>query len=153
VNTLIEERDHDIRSGDRFKRRCAEERLDGWFVELEKQGLAAYYNAIRRFYRHNYVELQSSEAPSSWPSKNKPGLKREELTALVKEAESKPAYKAYILCQVQSGLSISELLRLNVADVKDQLDGEYIHLMLLRGKTEGTGGYSTRSSAECPPKR
>jgi len=145
---LIEERDMDIRSGDRFERRHAEERLDGWFVELEKQGLArsscvAYYNAIRSFYRHNYMELQSSEAPSSWPSKNKPGLSREELTALVKEAEKKLVYKAYILCQVQSGVGVSDLLRLNVADVKDQLDGEYIHLRLLRGKRKELGWFDT----------
>jgi integrase len=145
---LIEERDKDIRSVDRFRRRRAEERLDGWFVELEKEGLArsscvTYYNAVRSFYRHNYVELQSSEAPSSWPSKNKPGLSREELTALVQEAKYKPVYKAYILCQVQSGLGISDLLRLNVADVKDQLDSEYIHLRLLRGKRKELGWFDT----------
>jgi hypothetical protein len=52
-------------------------------LELEKKGLARNtcvpgYNTVGSFYKANYVRLQVEDAPSPWPKKVKPGLKREE---------------------------------------------------------------------------
>lgn len=137
---LIAERQGDLRSEDPFVRRRAEERLDKWFVELDKQGLsrntcALAFNAVRSFYKGNYMRLEVEETPSAWPEKHKPGLTKEDLKAILDGAE-KPIHRAIILCQAQSGLSISDLLKLRVGDIKKQLDdgAERIHLRLQREK-------------------
>jgi len=144
---LIAERVEDLKSNDRFRRRRAEERLDGWFSDLEKQGLSRNtcllaYTAVRSFYKSSYVALEIDEAPSAWPSKLKPGLTREELGTLI-EHSSKQVCRAYILCQVQSGLSVSDLLRLVSGDAESQLEKNYVHLRLLRGKEKHLGFFDT----------
>ena len=54
-------------------------------------------------------------------------------------------HRAYILCQTQSGLSVSDLLKLVYADIKSQIEKnkEYIHLRLLRGKRKELGYHDT----------
>ena len=85
---LVEEREKDLQESDRIKRRRAEDRLDGWFGHLKetksprtgkkyaRNTVVSAYNAVRSFYKANYVELHVDEAPSAWPVKNKPGLTR-----------------------------------------------------------------------------
>jgi len=146
---FVAERRRDLESRDEFIRRRAEERLDKWFTELEKRGLARNscvlaYNAIRSFYKANYVKLEFEEGVSAWPTKNKPGLTREELGLLLKYVE-KPMHRAYILCQAQSGLGVSDLLNLTWGDIKKQLDNgsDHIHMRLLRGKEKQLGFFDT----------
>jgi len=153
---LVEEREKDLQQSDIFRRRRAEDRLDGWFANLNetkssrtgrkyaRNTVVAAYNAVRSFYKANYIELHVDEAPSTWPVKNKPGLTREELGRLL-EATRQPMHKAYTLCQAQSGLSVSDLLRVNYGVVADQIEkgSDYIHLRLLRGKEKQLGWFDT----------
>ena len=153
---LVTERERDLRQEDMFKRRCAEERLDGWFVYLKdgessrtgrkyaRTTLVAAYNAVRSFYKANYVDLRVDDAPSAWPTKNKPSLAREDLGKLL-NATRQPMHKAYTLCQAQSGLSVSDLLRVTYSDVAKQLrnGAVHIHLRLLRGKEKQLGFFDT----------
>jgi len=146
---LVEKRKVEIQSGDEFVKRNAEEMLDAWFSDLERRGLSRNtcvlaYNAIRSFYKANYLELKMEETPSSWPMKIKPGLTKEELRRML-GACSKPLHRAYILCQAQSGLGIGDLLKLTYGDVEHQLKkgADYIHLRLLRGKTKKLGQFDT----------
>ena len=146
---LVEERRNDLRSEDIFVRRRAEDLLDRWFTELERKGLSRNtcvlaYNAVRSFYKANYLELEMEETPSTWPVKVKPGLTREDLRALL-EACRKPMHRAYILCQVQSGLGVSDLLKITYGLVEDQLKkgASHIHLRLLRGKRKELGWFDT----------
>lgn len=146
---LVAERRRDLEDRDEVVRRRAEERLDRWFMELEKRSLSRNscvlaYNAVRSFYKANYLQLVAEDAPSAWPKKNKPGLTREELGLLLKYAE-KPLHRAYILCQAQSGLGVSDLLRLTWDDVKRQVENgsDHIHLRLLRGKEKQLGFFDT----------
>ena len=62
-------------------------------------------------------------------------------------------HKAYVLCQAQSGLSVSDLLRVSYGDVAKQLQNgaDHIHLRLLRGKEKQLGFFDTffgRASVE-----
>jgi site-specific recombinase XerD len=146
---LIAERREDLRSGEDYVRHRAEDRLDAWFSELERSGLSRNscvqaYNAIRSFYKANRMELKMDETPSSWPSRIKPGLTREEFGRLL-EACRKPMHRAYILCQAQSGLGVGDLLRITYGDVQSQLrkDVDHIHLRLLRGKEKQLGQFDT----------
>jgi len=146
---LIEERRQDLKSENELTRRRAEEQLDMWFAYLEERGLSRSscvlaYNAIRSFYKANFLELKVESTPESWPTKYKPGLTREELGMLL-DACRKPMHRAYILCQTQSGLSVSDLLKLVYADIKSQIEKnkEYIHLRLLRGKRKELGYHDT----------
>jgi len=146
---LVEERRDDLRSEDIFVRRRAEDLLDRWFTELERKGLSRNtcvlaYNAVRSFYKANYLELEMEETPSTWPVKVKPGLTREDLRALL-GACRKPMHRAYILCQVQSGLGVSDLLKITYDLVEDQLKkgASHIHLRLLRGKRKELGWFDT----------
>jgi len=153
---LIAEREHDLRETDMFRRRRAEERLDSWFMHLKearsprtgnkyaRTTLVAAYNAVRSFYKANYVGLFVEDAPSAWPTKNKPALTRGDLGELLGVARH-PMHKAHILCQAQSGLSVSDLLKVTYGDVAKQLQSnvEYIHLRLLRGKERQLGFFDT----------
>jgi len=94
---LIEEREKEMGSSDRFMRRRAEERLDEWFAYLNETGsartggkyarntLVSAYNAVRGFYRANYVGLIIEDAPSAWPAKSKHGLMLEDLGRLLED--------------------------------------------------------------------
>jgi len=94
---LIEEREKEVGFGDRFMCRCAEDRLDGWFAYLNETGsartggkyarntLVSAYNAVRSFYKANYVGLFVEDAPSAWPAKSKPGLMLEDLGRLLED--------------------------------------------------------------------
>ena len=153
---LIAEREHDLRENDMLRRRRAEERLDRWFTYLKevksprtgkkyaRTTLVAAYNAVRSFYKANYVGLIVDDAPSGWPAKNKPGLMREDLSRLL-EVATQPMHKAYTLCQAQSGLSVSDLLRVTYGDGAKQLQNgaDHIHLRLLRGKEKQLGFFDT----------
>ena len=146
---LIEERRQDLKSENELTRRRAEEQLDMWFTHLEERGLSRSscvlaYNAIRSFYKANFLELKVESTPESWPTKYKPGLTREELGMLL-DACRRPMHRAYILCQTQSGLSVSDLLKLVYSDIKSQIEKnkEYIHLRLLRGKRKELGYHDT----------
>jgi site-specific recombinase XerD len=146
---LIAERREDLRSGDDYVRHRTEDRLDAWFSELEGSGLSRNscvqaYNAVRSFYKANRMELEMDETPSSWPSRIKPGLTREELGRLI-EACRKHMRRAYVLCQAQSGLGVGDLLRITYGDVESQLkkDMDHIHLRLLRGKEKRLGQFDT----------
>jgi len=148
-NELIIERKNVLESKDEFTRRTVEERLDKWFSDLEKKGLArntcvTAYNAVRSFYKANYAMLEVEGAPSAWPKKIKPGLTREELGCLLNHAR-KPLHRAYVLCQTQSGLAASDLLKLTYGDVQSQVEGgsEHIHLRLLREKEKQLGFFDT----------
>ena len=140
---LIEERENGMQEKDMVKRRIAEDRLDAWFAQLKETAsprtgkkyarntVVAAYNAVRSFYKANYVELHVDEAPSGWPSKNKPGLTREELGRLLNTTR-KLMHRAYTLCQAQSGLSVSDLLRVTYGGVANQIENgsDHIHLRL-----------------------
>jgi integrase len=153
---LIAEREKDLGKKDRFRRRRAEERLDRWFMHLKevessrtgkkyaRSTLVAAYNAVRSFYKANYVGLLVEDAPSAWPAKNKPGLMREDLNRLL-EVATQHMHKAYTLCQAQSGLSVSDLLRVTYGDLANQLlnGADHIHLRLLRGKEKQLGFFDT----------
>jgi len=54
-------------------------------------------------------------------------------------------HKAYTLCQAQSGLSVSDLLRVTYGDGAKQLQNgaDHIHLRLLRGKEKQLGFFDT----------
>jgi len=161
---LVEEREKEIVSSDRFMRRRAEDRLDEWFAYLNETGsartgkkyarntLVSAYNGVRSFYKANYVGLLVEDAPSAWPTKSKPGLRREDLGRLL-EVATQPMHKAYTLCQAQSGLSVSDLLRISYGDVAKQLQNgaDHLHLRLLRGKEKHLGFFDTffgRASVE-----
>jgi len=153
---LVEEREREIGSSDRFMRRRAEDRLDEWFAFLNETGsartgkkyarntLVSAYNAVRSFYKANYIGLLVDDAPSAWPAKNKPALTREDLGELLRAARQ-PMHKAYTLCQAQSGLSVSDLLRVTYCDVVKQLQNgaDHVHLRLLRGKEKQLGFFDT----------
>ena len=81
-------------------------------------------------------------APTSWPTRSKPGLTRSDLVAILKVCEN-VMHRAYILCQMQSGLGVSNLLRVTYGDVESQLENDYIHLRLLRGKRKELGYFDT----------
>ena len=143
---LIVERINDQKSTDKFIQRRAEDRLDEWFTELEKRSLSRNtcvlaYNAIRSFYKANYSELEPEDPPASWATKSKPGLSREELEAMLDHANN-IMHKAYILCQTQSGLSVSDLLGLTVSSLNEVETG-YMHLHLTRGKEKQLGFFDT----------
>ena len=153
---LVEEREKEIGSSDRFMRRRAEDRLDEWFAYLNETGsartgkkyarntLVSAYNAVRSFYKANYIGLLVEDAPSAWPAKIKPGLMREDLGRLL-EVATQPMHKAYTLCQAQSGLSVSDLLRVTYGDGAKQFQNGtvHIHLRLLRGKEKHLGWFDT----------
>lgn len=145
---LVAKRQQNLTSADRFTRRHAEDRLDRFFQELE-EGLSRNtcvlaYNAVRSFYKANYLKLEAEEPPQAWPVRVKPGLTREGLRTML-DCTEKLAYTAYILCQVQSGLGVSDLLGLSFQDVKRQLEAglDHIHLRLLRGKRKELGFFDT----------
>jgi integrase len=54
-------------------------------------------------------------------------------------------HRAYTLCQAQSGLSVSDLLRVTYGDLEKQFenDADHIHLRLLRGKEKQLGFFDT----------
>jgi integrase len=66
---------------------------------------------------------------------------REELKAMLDHADNL-MHRAYILCQTQSGLSVSDLLRLTVNNINEVEPG-YIHLHLTRGKEKQLGFFDT----------
>jgi len=147
---LIFTRRVDLKSEDMSIRMRHEELLDKWvFLHLEgekgysRNTCALAYNVVRSFYDHNYVRL-SVKAPETWVEKQIRRLKREELKALI-DALKSPMHRAYVLCQAQSGLSISDLLKITYGDVKEQLDGgaTHIHLENRREKTKGSGYHDT----------
>jgi hypothetical protein len=77
---------------------------------------------------------------------------REDLGRLL-EVATQPMHKAYTLCQAQSGLSVSDLLRVSYGDVAKQLPNgaDHIHLRLLRGREKQLGFFGTffgRASVE-----
>jgi len=143
---IIAERTQDLKSADKFVQKRAEDRLDGWFNELVKKKLSRNtcvlaYNAVRSFYKANYSELELEDPPSSWVTKSKPGLSREELKAMLDHTNNL-MHRAYILCQTQSGLSISDLLRLTVSDINEVEPG-YMHMHLTREKEKQLGFFDT----------
>lgn len=82
--------------------------------------------------------------PSAWSAKSKPALTHKDLEELLR-ATGQPMHKAYVLCQVQSGLSGSDLLRVAYDDVVKQIrnGADHIHLRLLRGKEKQLGFFDT----------
>jgi len=94
---LVEQREKEMGSSDRFMRRRAEDRLDEWFAYLNETGssrtgkkyarntLVSAYNAVRSFYKANYIGLFVEDAPSAWPAKSKPGLMLEDLGRLLED--------------------------------------------------------------------
>jgi site-specific recombinase XerD len=128
-----------------------EDRLDRWFGELTEKKLTrntcvTKYNAIRSFYKKatRKTELQMDDAPSSWTEREDPPLTREDLGRLY-EAARRPMHKAYILCQAQSGLGVSDLLRVPLEEVAKQVESgqDYVHLRMLRGKEKQLGFFDT----------
>jgi len=147
---LIEERRADLRSRDDDVRHRAEDKLDAWFSELEivhglkRSTCAQAYYAIRSFYKANRQELETIEPPTVWTEKVKPGLTREDLGRLIRACRSL-RHKAYILCQAQSGLGVSDLLNVTYGDVASQIKkgADHIHLRLLRMKEKQIGQFDT----------
>jgi site-specific recombinase XerD len=153
---LYAERDKDLQSEDRLRRKRAEDRLDEWFAalsntmsdktskKLSRGTCVLYYNALRSFYTANYVELQVEDAPANWVEKDKKLLTQEDLVSMV-EAANLPMHKAYILCQAQSGLGVSDLLRVPLEEVAKQVKNgqDYVHLRMLRGKRKELGYFDT----------
>lgn len=153
---LIKKRRMESGSDDVFIQRKAEEKLEQWFAILKDQyarnSCAQAHYAIRSFYRANYRELKPDSTPTAWPVKVKPPLTLEDLGKLVKSADM-PMHKAYVLCQAQSGLAVSDLLRLVYGtstglqgdSIEKQLkdNTEYIHLKLLSGKEKSVGFFDT----------
>ncbi|MFH0748563.1 MAG: hypothetical protein V1915_01375 [Candidatus Bathyarchaeota archaeon] len=104
------EREGDLLKKSRFERRRNEDRLDAWLVALQKESRAPSSNALSyyavcSFYKANLMPLVVDVAPKSFTVKHKPTLKKDNLRALIEEAE-KPIHKALIFCQAQSGLGI-----------------------------------------------
>jgi len=61
------------------------------------------------------------------------------------KAAQLPMHKAYVLCQAQSGLSVSDILRVSFGDVAKQLeeDVDIIHLKMQRAKRPELGWFDT----------
>jgi len=139
---LVVEREEDLLKKSRFERRRAEDRLDSWFATLQEKNRApgsnalSYY-AVCSFYKANLMPLIVDVAPKSFPVKRKPTLKKDDLRALIEEAE-KPIHKTLMFCQAQSGLGISDLLERRVGEVSKQLEAgaERLHFHLRRIKEE-----------------
>jgi len=90
------------------------------------------------------LKLEIEEAPSNWVEKYTKRLTQEDLGRMV-EAARKSVHKAYILCQAQSGLGVSDLLRVSVEEVAKQIENgqDYVHLRMLRGKRKELGFFDT----------
>ena len=139
---LVKERENDLGEKSPLARRKAEDRLDAWFAILQKENRAPgsnalFYYAVCSFYKANLMPLVVDVAPKSFPVKRKPTLKKDNLRALLEEAE-KPIHKALIFCQAQSGLGISDLLQRRVGEVSKQFEAgaERLHFHLRRIKEE-----------------
>jgi len=150
---LVAERRRNLESRDEFTRRHAEDKIDEWFLrltktvspktgkELSRNTCVSCYQAVRSFYKANRSKLEPEDPPASWVTKAKPGLTREELKDMLDHTDNL-MHRAYVLCQVQSGLSVSDLLRLTVNDINETEPG-YIHLYLTRGKEKHLGFFDT----------
>jgi integrase len=134
-----------------------EERLDRWFVELTntvspqtrrklaRNTCVLRYNAVSSFYKSDReAELEMEDSPSSWTERTDKPLTHGELGKLL-EAAKQPMHKAYILCQAQSGLSVSDLLKVSDEDVLKQVEKgqDYVYLRLQREKEKQAGLFDT----------
>ena len=142
---LIQERIIDLKSDDKFIQRRAEDRVEEWFNKLDKEKArntaVTTQCGIKSFYKHNYYELKMDNL-DTWPKKMKASLTREDLGRLL-QAAKKPLHQAYILCASQSGISVSDMLRVPSKEVKRQVTNRYIHLRMMRGKRKEVGFFDT----------
>lgn len=161
---LIDRRKRDLDEKERALQRRAEDLLDSWFGVLSKMisnrtsrplsrnTCVLRYNAIRSFYKANYYELEVDDAPAAWNEKAKPEMTLEHYAEL-QEAVTLPMHKAYILCQVQSGLSVSDLCKLTLSsseasifgNLGHQLDegADHVHLRIQRTKQKKVGHFDS----------
>jgi len=100
---LVSERQDDLKSEDVFVRKRAEDRLDRWFSELEKQGYARNtcvqaYAAIRSFYKANHLPLETGEPVQGLPVKEQREFTREHLRQLL-DVSKKDKQRAIVMCQ------------------------------------------------------
>jgi len=151
---LVSERQADLKSEDVFVRKRAEDRLDRWFSQLEKQGYARNtcvqaYAAVRSFYKSNHLPLEVGEPVQRWPAKEQREFTREHLRQLL-DVSKKAKQRAIVMCQAQSGLGVSDLFGLTYGQVRPQLDEgrDHIHLRLLRGKEKQIGYFDTFFGAQ-----
>jgi len=145
---LIAQRREHLKSDDQLIRRQHEELVTKFVSELQSQGappntVKTAVAGIRSFYNSNYVDLTTIETPRGICVRTVRIPLREDLRAVCEVAE--PMTKAYILCAKDSGLSISDLLELDLnlespiyGTIRQQLkEGRCpIHLQLVRGKTK-----------------
>ena len=151
---LISERQDDLKSEDVFVKKRAEDRLDRWFSELEKQEYARNtcvqaYASVRSFYKANHLPLEVGEPVQRWPVKEQREFTREHLRQLL-DASKKDKQRTVIMCEAQSGLGVSDLLGIIYGQVRPQLDEgkDHIHLRLLRGKEKQIGYFDTFFGAQ-----
>lgn len=165
---LIAERKRELQESDVGDQRKAETSIDEWFgvltstvskhtkKVLSRNTCVLRYNGVRSFYKANYVELQVEDAPTGWNEKGKPEITAEhygQLIQAVSGSTERPMQKAYILCQAQSGLSVSDLLRITLrsseasifGDIGTQLetDADHIHLRIFRAKEKQVGHFDS----------
>ena len=151
---LISERQDDLKSENVFVRKRAEDRLDRWFSQLEKDDYARNtcvqaYAAVRSFYKANHLPLEVGEPVQGWPVKEQREFTREHLRQLL-DASKKDKQRAIVMCQAQSGLGVSDLFCLTYGQVRQQLDEgrDHVHLRLLRGKEKQIGYFDTFFGAQ-----
>ena len=144
---LITERRQHLKSDDQLVRRQHEELVTKFVSELQSKGappntVKTAVAGIRSWYSANYVDLTTIETPRGIAVRTVRIPTREDLRAVCEVAE--PTTKAYILCAKDTGMAISDMLRLSLdwtsplyGTVKQQLIGDRvpIHLHVVREKT------------------
>jgi len=144
---LIEERRQHLKSDDELVRRQHEELVTKFILELQGQGappntVNTAVTGIRSFYSANYLPLTTIETPRGIAVRSVRIPTPGDLKAVCEVAE--PMIKAYVLCAKDSGMSISDMLRLNLdwesplyGSLKQQLiEGRTpLHLHVVREKT------------------
>lgn len=150
---LIAERRLQLKSKDEIEERKHEELLRDWRAKIEKDGLSrgtaiTAHNAVKSFYKANYVPLLS-KSPKHWKTRVKKVPTREELARIIKVARN-TRDKAIIMCLAQTGTSLTDFVDIFTIDkirAEFNRDVEPVHVHMRRHKT-GSEPYDTFLGAD-----
>jgi len=128
------------------RRRYAEDVARDLIAWLKEKGysnnaIRGSLTALQNFLKYYEIPLTYSfidiPPPTSKKSNGKLRLKRKQIKEFVDSAEY-PRDKAVIVCLFQSGLSLGDLLNIDYGDIREELEGEALPLMIClnRGKTD-----------------
>ena len=139
---ILENRNTDLRSEDRRVQRRYESQLLSFVSFLREKGFATAtqqvaYASVSSFFEMNYVPLRMRRG--DYPSGDALGMRaatRDDILRLIGAADEDPRLIAMILFLKDSGLRVSDLIKLTYGDIRKPLENghEFIQLHMITQK-------------------